>query len=207
MIGRSRSRVLQWLATTAALFGLTTSSAYSQTYYRDQEVQVHDLPSLKARTNDPSDVILTSLDTVFHDKEVCCGRDSALVDSAQAADPKSLKDVAAKLAGRHLLSDGRPIKIAAEYLAPDAVSAGHLVTMIANQHAPLMQWKSHLYVVHGVVLTWVEDASTGATAVVIRRFLLWDVRFADSRRSVVFDRETKDISKVQGLLFFEAQMD
>lgn len=176
---------------------------HAQVPYQDQEVQVHDLPSLMARSHDPSDVLLTSLDTVLHGREVCCGRDSALEDSSRQADPKSLKDIAAKIGGRHLLSDGRPIQIQAEYLAPDAVTASKVVGMIMNQHAPLMIWNGHLYVVYGVVYVWSGDLSTGGppNATYIHKFLLWDTRFSDSRRSVVFDRQTEGPSKVQGLLF------
>lgn len=176
---------------------------HAQALYQDQEVQVHNLPSLMARNHDPSDVLLTSLDTVFNDREVCCGPDSALEDSAQQADPKSLKDIAAKVDGRHLLSDGRPVQVHAEYLAPDAVTASKVIGMIMNQHAPLMIWNGHLYVVYGVVYVWAGDLTTGGppNATYIHKFLLWDTRFSDSRRTVVFDRQTEDPSKVQGLLF------
>jgi hypothetical protein len=182
--------------------------AYGQLLNQDEEIQVHNLPALMARTHDPSDVLLTSLDTVIHDREVCCGKDSALEDSALAADPKSLKDVAGKLDGRHLLSDGRPIVVKASYLTPDAVNSGLLITWFQNQHAALMQWNSHLYVVHGIVYLWTasggDPTSSGMiTMTVIHKFLLWDMRYSDSRREVVFNRESDDPNQVQGLLFVE----
>ncbi|HYM77388.1 MAG TPA: hypothetical protein VE377_15545 [Candidatus Dormibacteraeota bacterium] len=204
MTNRSRHAVVLILAVVASSLA-ASSFAQAQMFYQDQEIQVHDLTALVARSHDPSDVLIASLDTVFHDQEICCGRDSALEDSAQAADPKSLKDVADKLRGRHLLSDGRPINVATEFLTPEAVSAGHVVSMIANQHAALMLWKSRLYIVYGVVFVWYADRSTGETAVIIRRFLLWDTRFSDSRRDVVFDRESEDPGKVQGLLFLQVE--
>jgi hypothetical protein len=205
MTKRSHPRGFRSLLTIVFSSLAVCGLAHGQVYYQDQEVRVHDSPSLMARSHEPLVVLLTSLDTVFHDKDICCGWDSALGDSGAAADPKSLEDVAAKVGGRHLMSDGRPIKVTAEYLAPEAVNAGHVVTMIANQHAPLMLWNSHLYVVHGVVFVRTEDWSSGETAIVIRKFLLWDTRFSDSRRSVVFDRETEDPSKVQGLLFLQVE--
>ena len=52
-----------------------------------------------ARSHDQTDVHLTSLATVIHDREICCGKDSALEDSAEAAAPKSLQQIAAKMAG------------------------------------------------------------------------------------------------------------
>src|ERR1700722_19127389 len=87
--------------------------ALAQHTYKPDGVHVSGLPTLMARSHDPSDVLLTSLNTIVPDREVCCGKDSALEDSAQRADPTSLQDVAAKLQGRHLLSDGRPIIVTA----------------------------------------------------------------------------------------------
>jgi len=186
------------------------SFVFGQILNQDQEIQVHNLPSLMARSHDPSDVLLTSLDTVFHDREVCCGKDSALEDSASAANPGSLKDVASKLNGRHLLSDGRPIQVKAEYVAPDAMNAANLISMILNQHAALMEWNSHLYVVHGVVYLWMASASGPeggmSEGTVIHKLLLWDMRYSDSRREVVFNRDTDDTSKIQGLLFLQAEL-
>jgi hypothetical protein len=182
--------------------------AHGQVLNQDQELEVHHLPSLMAKTNDPSDVLLTSLDTIIHDRAICCGKDSALEDSALAADPKSLKDVASKLDGRHLLSDGRPIMVTAEYVPAEQASSGHLITMILNQHAAIVQWNSHLYVVHGVVYLWETNYTPdggGGTIAVMHKLLLWDTRYSDSRRELVFDRDTDEVSKVQGFLFVEAK--
>jgi len=148
-------------------------------------------------------VLAASLEIVFNDKEVCCGKNSALEDSVQASDPKSLKDTASKLQGRHLLSDGRPIMVTAEYLTPDQVSAGHLIYMLAANHAPLMLWNSHVYIVDGV--SYVENVDTGGgVSYVTHKFFLRDTRFSDSRREVSFDRVTEDAGKVQELLFLQA---
>lgn len=181
--------------------------AHGQVVNQDLEIEVHKLPSLMARTEDPTDVLLTSLDTVFHAKDICCGKDSALGDIASAADPRSLKDVASKLNGRQLLSDGRPIAVHADYVAADAVNSGMLVAWFDKQHAALMQWNSRVYLVHGIVYRWMSNYTpegSGGTTAVLHKFLLWDTRFADSRRNVVFNRETDDLSKVQGFLFVQA---
>jgi len=182
--------------------------AQGQILYQDQEIQVNDLPSLTARSPHSSDVLLTSLETAFHDHEICCGKDSALEDRAAAADPKSLKDVAGRLQGRHLLSDGRPILVTATYVTPDVVNSGMLVTWFQGQHAALMRWNSHLYVVHGIVYMFTASGTTDAgvqTSTVIRKFLLWDTRFSDARREVVFNRDSDDLSKVEGFLFVESK--
>lgn len=199
MSGWSRAPVLVVLA--IAFF--PHSSA--QVLYQDQEIEVHDLPTLTARSHDPADVLVASLDTVFHDREICCGRDSALEDAVAAADPKSLKDIAAKIGGRHLLSDGRPITIQATYLAPENVrSADPLANMMQDHHAPLILWNSHLYVVDGMDYRRTADEN-GGIMVYIHKLLLWDTRYSDSRRNVVFDRTTEDPATVQGLLFLQVQ--
>jgi len=196
------------LAQVVALGVVLCGLAQGQVLYQDQVIEVPDLPSLMARSPHSSDVLLTSLDTIFHDREVCCGKDSALEDSAAAADPKSLKDVASKLQGRHLLSDGRPIMVTASYIAPDGVNSGLLITWFQNHHAALMQWNSRVYVVHGIVYQWTASGSpdTGEQmGTVIHKFLLWDTRFSDSRREMVFSRGTDDLAKVEGFLFVDVK--
>ena len=135
--------------------------ASGQVAYPEQELRVNDLPALTARSTHASDALATSLEIIFNNKEVCCGKNSALEDSVQSADPKSLKDIANKLQGRHLLSDGRPITVTSEYLTPDQVNAGHLITMMRDQHPAFMMWNSRLYVVCGV--TYVETYDNSET--------------------------------------------
>jgi hypothetical protein len=127
-----------------------------------------------------------------------------LGDSVQSSDPKSLKDIATQLQGRHVLSDGRFVMVTAEYLLPEAVNSGQLIGTILNRHPPLMEWNSHLYVVGGVTYVETVDYSSGADTKAIHKFLLQDERFSDSRRAVSFDRTTDDWSKVQGFLFLQA---
>ncbi|HTS38160.1 MAG TPA: hypothetical protein VMH04_20970 [Candidatus Solibacter sp.] len=175
--------------------------AAGQNLYVDQEARVNDLPSLQSRTHDPADVLRTALDMMVHDHEVCCGRDSALEDSLERADPSSLKDVAEKLQGHHLLSDGRPIQVTAEFLPTDSVGAFNLVNPFNNKHAVLMMWNSHIYVLRGVIYRWVDNSPDGPSYTVIRKMQMIDPRYADARREVEFNRETDDPAKVQGFLF------
>jgi len=190
------------LAMFAVASSLTAGCfAQVQTYPSIQEVRVSGLPSLMARTAEPADVMLTSLDTIIHDRGVCCGKDSALEDSAAKADPSSLKDIAAKLRGRQLLSDGRPITITAEFIEPTAINGGMLVATLREKHALLFQWNSHLYVCYGVIYLRDVDYGTGVEVDTIQKILLLDTRYSDSRRETVFDRATDDASKVQGMLW------
>ena len=171
----------------------------------DQELRVHHLRALMSVSQDPSYVLLTSLDTILHDKSVCCGKDSALEDSLKTADPKSLKDVASKLNGRHLMSDGRPIKVTTEYLPGDQASGGHLIKMIQDQHPALMQWKSQIYVLHGVDYFWQSDGR-GGMYTQLHKILLWDTRYSDARREVMFTAGAEDAGKVEGILFVQAAL-
>jgi hypothetical protein len=191
---RSLLCIVTWLL-------VASSFAHGQDYPINAEVHVTGLRVLMARSHEPSDVLLTSLDTIIHDRSVCCGKDSALGDSAERADPASLKDIAGKLQGRHLQSDGRPIAVTATYIEPPAINAGMLISTLRDQHAMLLQWKSHLYVCYGVTYGKYYDPNSGAEVDSIYKFLLLDTRYSDSHREVVFNRETDDWSKVRGMLW------
>jgi hypothetical protein len=179
---------------------------YPQLYYTPQEIRAKNLPSLMARSKEPADVLLTSLDTIIHDRSICCEEDSALGDSAEKADPTSLKDISKKLQGRHVLGDGRPIMVTADYWEPGAINSGGLIAALRGNHALLMEWDSHLYVCYGVSYEQDYDPNSGVELDTIQKFLLLDTRYPDSRRHKVFDRATDDWSKVQGMLFIDAKL-
>ncbi len=192
----------------AGLFCLS-GLAHGQLLNVDQEIEVRGLSSITSPSPHGSAVLVTSLTAIIHDSEVCCGPDSALEDSVAKANPKSLQDVAAKLNGRHLLGDGRPIAVNAEFFPADKMSAGYLVTTMTSQRAPLMEWNSRIYVVHGLVFFWTESGTPDAPASpvpVAHKFLLWDTRYSDSRREVVFNRDSDDLGKVQGFLFIQVKL-
>lgn len=166
----------------------------------NQEIRVAHLPRLAARSADPSYVLLTSLDIIFHDHAICCARDSALGDSAAAAEPGSMKDIVAKLQGRHLMSDGRPIIVTVRDLAPQATrNPGLVVSALTDQRALLLIWKSHLYVLYGALFDEAQYAD-GSLAETINQLFLLDPRYSDSRREVPFTREKDDWNQVEGLL-------
>ena len=192
-------RIAGWLSLPLLAAGL----AYGQYAYPEQQIHIHDLPVVAAASEHSFDMLAASIATVLHEKDVCCGKDSALEDSLERADKKSLKDIADKLQGRHLLSDGRPIVVTTEYLASDRVGAGALIYQLAANHAPVMMWNSHAYVLYGASYVESVDPGTGAIAYTIHKFFLWDTRHADARREAVFDRLKEDPNNVQGLLFLD----
>jgi hypothetical protein len=176
-------------------------------FHPNQEVRVSDLPTTKARSDDPSDVLMASLEVAFDNKNICCGRNSVLEDSALAANPLSLKDIAARVQGRHLLSDGRPIHITAELLPASSGDIGYrMILALSDQHPLLLVWNSHLYVLAGAIFdeTLYSD---GTRMDVIHKLQLLDTRFSDSRRDAAFNRQTDDWSKVEGALLLRVTPD
>jgi|SRR5579864_853588 len=184
----------------ASSFVLAQETPPGSVFHPNQEVRVAGLAVRTARSHSPTDVLVAELETILHDPEICCGKNSALGDAVLSADPLSLKDVSTKLQGRHLLSDGRPIMIAAEYVAANSLHADQIINPLLNQQAGLIEWKSHLYVLYGANFNeTIYDA--GGRDYAIHKLFLLDPRFAENndRRQVSFDRETNDWSEVQGL--------
>jgi len=167
----------------------------------NQEVRVNDLPLHTAQSADSTAVLVAALETIFHDPDVCCGKNSALQDSGFSAGP--LKDLGARLAGKHYLSDGRPITVTAEYLSPASINPSQIIGPLKHQQAVLMEWDSHLYVLYGAVFDELLYPS-GNRDYVIHKLLLLDTRFSDARREASFNRESDDWTKVSGLLTLAA---
>jgi len=167
-------------------------------FFPNQEVRVTNLGSLTAPSKDATAAIAAAVEAVLHDSSLCCGKDSALGDLV-FSEPRTLKELGTKLQGRHLLSDGRPIMVNAEYAPQVSINSGSVIGALKEQRASLFEWKSHVYVLYGAV--YGEDRClSGARLYSIAKFLLLDPRFSDQRRDAVFNRETDDLGKVQGLL-------
>jgi hypothetical protein len=164
----------------------------------NEEARVSNLPSITTASKDTSSVIATAVEMALHDQILCCGKDSALGDTV-LSEPRSLRELATKLQGRHLLSDGRPIVVNAEYSSQSSINSGVIIGALQDQRAPLLEWKSHVYVLYGAVFGETRCQS-GARQYSIVKLLLLDPRFSDQRREAVFNRDTDDLGKVQGLL-------
>ena len=171
-------------------------------YLTNQQVIVRNLPPLVASSTDGSAALATGLEIVLHDKTVCCGKDSALEDTAlwiSLANSVSLKALTAKVLGRHLLSDGRPIVVTADFVPPDSINAGFLVNSLTDQHAMLLQWNSRVYVLYGAIFDETRDPGDGSRVDSIHKLLLLDPGFSGPHRTTEFNRDTDDWSKVEGL--------
>jgi hypothetical protein len=163
----------------------------------NQEVRAPDLPLLTASSGQTATVLATSLEIIIHNSAICCGKGSSLED-ALLSDPQSLKDLSSSLQGGGGWSDHPPI-LHVEYLAQNALENGVILAALLNHCPSLIQWKSHFYVLYGVVfdetLYWSRRRQYA-----IHKFLLWDPRFSDERRESEFLIDTDDWAKVQGVM-------
>jgi hypothetical protein len=195
--------LVSWLTILLALAACASNAQQdipaAQFFYPNQQIRVPGLPVRVARADDRTAILVAALETIVDNQEVCCGKDSALQDAALSADPLSLKEVSAQVQGRHLLSDGRPISVKAEYLTWDSINPAQIIAPLMNKQALLMEWKSQLYVLYGATFNETLYYS-GEREYVIRKLFLLDVRFSGPRREAVFNRESDNWKDVQGLL-------
>ncbi len=167
-------------------------------FHPNQEIRVSNLPLLTAPSTNSSALLITALEIALHDKAVCCGKNSALEDDV-LSNPSSMKELSAKLQGRHFLSDGGPIVVSAEYVPQSSINSGLIIGSLLDQHSLLIDWKSHRYVLYGAIFNETRYSS-GIQQYAILKHLLLDPRFSDQRRETEFNRKTDDLGKVQGLL-------
>lgn len=165
----------------------------------NQEVRLASLPSITAASKSKSDVMAASVATAVIDPDVCCGRNSALVDPVDSTNGRSLMLLGNKIQGKHYLDNGLSIVVTPQYWPVASVRPDNIIGSLMAQHPLLMVWSGHLYIVHGAVFDEWRYYS-GARAYVIKKLLLVDTRFSDGRRYVSFNRQTDDWGKVTELL-------
>ena len=170
----------------------------NRVFLRDQVVAVKDLPVLKAPSEDASAVLATALETVLHDKDVCCGKYSSLGDAVLSA--ASLKELSPKLEGRHVLGDGRSIMVHAEYFPQSPALARPIVKTLMDQQSMLLEWNSRVYVLYGANFDEIRQYNPDDWMFTIRKFSLLDVRFSDQRRAIEFNSQTDDWKAIQGVM-------
>lgn len=193
--------MVAWIALIGTTALLTSGQDGPAVVLPNQEVRVTNLPFLASSSSNASAVLASALETILHDKAVCCGKNSALENIVLSA-PQSLSELSAKLQGRHVLNDGRSVAINGEYVAHSEITPDYIVSTLLHQRAPLIEWKSHLfYVLYGATFDETRYDS-GERQYAIRKLLLLDLRFSDQRRQVEFDRQTGDWSEVGGLAAF-----
>lgn len=185
------------------LLGSLAASAFAQdtpgyVFHPNQEVHVTNLPARTAQSGNKVSVLAAALETILQDKSVCCGKNSALEDTVLVA-PPSLKELSTQLQGKHVLSDGRSVIVNAEYVPQGSITPDLMISSLMDQHALLMNWNSHSYVLYGAIYDETVFDS-GQRQLAIRKLLLLDPRFSDQRSKIEFNRETDDWQKVEGIL-------
>jgi hypothetical protein len=115
----------------------------------NQMVRIANLPSLTAQSSKTAAVLATTLETILDDKDLCCGKDSGLEDAVLSS--PSLKELSAKVQGRHVLGDGLSVMVRAEYYPQSSVGAGTVIGTLMRQQPMLIEWKSRVYVLYGAV--------------------------------------------------------
>jgi hypothetical protein len=165
----------------------------------NQEVHIANLQLHSAKSSDAQAVLVGSVETIFADAKVCCGKNSALGDAVLSADPASLQDVGGKLDGRHLLDDGRAVDVTVQYFLPDSASPGQIIAALTESQPLLMQWNGDWYIVQGAVFN--EKIFTGGVhEYVLHKLLLLNAAPAKTQKRDSFDAEKDDWHEVQGLL-------
>jgi hypothetical protein len=170
----------------------------SYVVHSNQEIRVTDLPVLTASSMNKSAALATALEIVVHDKIMCCGKDSAFAD-AVFADPQNLKELSPRLQGRHVLGDGLPVMVKADYVPQNAITPELMIGSLLERRALLFEWKSHFYVMYGAIFDEILYTD-GRRQLAVHRLSLLDPRFSDQRRETEFNRDADDWGKVQGLL-------
>jgi len=172
----------------------------------NQELRVSGLPVRAAASADPAAVLVAALETIIHDPDVCCGKNSVLQAAALSVDPLSLKELGTKIQGRYTLDDGRRIAVTAEYLPPSSINPFQIIASLAKNRALLVEWKSHVYVLYGVVFDEIRGRTPETNQVLaIHKLFLLDARFSDARRETSLDREGNKQTDLQGLLLLKLE--
>lgn len=192
------------LVACSALVCMATVSAFAQDtpstwFLPNQEVYVANLPVLTAPSAEASAVLAAALETILPDRDVCCGKDSGLEDAVLSA-PSSLKELSAKLQGRHVLGDGLSIVVRAEYFPKSSIVPNLIVKTLMDHQPMLLKWKSHIYVLYGATYDETRTYNMQMRQFVIHKLWLLDSRYSGQRRETELNAETDDWTKIQGIL-------
>ncbi len=172
-------------------------------FHPNQQVRIRDFSPHTAHSSAAAAVLAAALETVFHNEQLCCRKNSALEDRVLASVSLSLRDLGGKLQGRWTLSSGRPIMLASEYLSPASIGPEQFIAPLMHNQPYLMQWNSRLFVVYGVVFDE-SIYSSGQRNYVIQKLLLFDPQHSAANNEITFDRQHDDWKTVQGLLLLKA---
>jgi len=187
---------------------LLTGAALTQDYPTayiirpNQQILVPVTPH-PVQSKEASAPLQAALATIFQNPELCCGPNSSLENVPATSASLSTRELAAKLAGRHTLSDGRPFTVTTELIDPATMNATQLLTPLKQNRVLLMQWNSRWYLLVGADYDeWIYDG--GLREYSIHKLRLLDFSNPAAPKEAIFDRQKDDWTKVQGLLLLNA---
>ena len=143
-------------------------------------------------------MVATALETILRDRDVCCGKNSGFEDAVLSA--SSLKELSAKLEGKHVLSDGLSVMVRTQYFPQNPASARLMIKALMDQQPMLLEWKSRVYVLYGANFDEIRQYNPDDWLFTIRKLLLLDVRFSDQRREIELNSQTDDWKAIQGFM-------
>jgi len=194
-----------WLLVIVPLFAslLTRAQEYTPSFvvHPNQQVVVRDLPLQAAIHEGTGPALAAALETMFANPDICCGKNSTFAESL-AGNP-SLQELRNKLAGRHTLSDGRPLAVAVDFYSGSTITAADLINLLRNNSHMLTEWNGKVYVVRGVTF---DDKlySDGSHDYFLRKLLLFDPSMDSTSHETSFTRGEDDWSKISGFLLLKA---
>ncbi len=195
--------VLLCLLLAFATIAAQDTSYPSLVVHPNQEVTVKNLHLKLARWPGETAALAGALETILDFPQLCCGRNSSIPALPASARSNSLQEIAAKLNGKHVLSDGRPVFVAAHYFSASAITSHQIVAFLMENQALLVQWDSHFFVLSGAVF---DDKvySDGNRDIILRKLRLFDPDATAAAHEITFDREKDQWSEVQGFLLIKA---
>jgi hypothetical protein len=168
------------------------------TVHPNQRIEISHLAPVSSVDKDSPSTARAALVTVLSAGKIQCDRDSAFERIADANSRESLATLATKISGATCLVDGRKSSMAVNFVSNANIQGNGIVASLKQGMPLLMEWRSTLYVLYGVVYDE-RIYSSGRQDNFIREFLLIDPRYSDRQQLATFDRGKDNFTEVTGI--------
>ena len=198
----------------SAILFATCSVCLSQTdvirsvvaYLPGQTARIHVGHLSPAPNTTANGALISMLSVVIQDRDVCCGKDSALGRDLERVNTTSAEEVKDVVKGRHVMNDGRWVTIETTYLPETSVNSWQLIDLIMKGQLAIIEWNHHLYLLKEVSFDETRY-SDGTSDYSIQRAVLLDPQSTAKNKEVRFDRQKDDWGQIKGLLTLVAKRD